>query len=431
MRNLSDQVQASMTKAANARAVEKMSTLVSVWRLLPALLLVVLLAPPLMAATQLYPPWFPQSLFTINPDNTTVEDFGTDTFRVGKTDDPQTIEAKGHHWAGSLYPPGPTSTWDHWNGVAVFKRVQAQLEASGFKLVFLNADNDGAHGTFRRGTGPEATYVDLSLKNDAYSNSVAIVEPAAKARTLVLRPPGAQPEAFTDAQDFPYVTPLAGAKLLTTRHDDGPLNVAVADHDPQYVGTGTQSKMYRGPANVSPLDFSSTYEGAFRNAGWTVTENNGATVTAHYAKNGRDLWARVFQEGADVWDVTVADVGAGLKAALAKNCRVALYGINFDFNKATIRAESEPVLEQVASVMKSLAGAFELGGHTDNVGGAAYNAKLSQARAESVKSWLVAHGIAASRLTAKGYGDTVPVVPNSSDANRARNRRVELKKAGC
>jgi len=103
----------------------------------------------------------------------------------------------------------------------------------------------------------------------------------------------------------------------------------------------------------------------------------------------------------------------------------------FDFNKATIRAESEPVLQQVASVMKSLAGAFEVGGHTDNVGGAAYNAKLSQARAESVKSWLVAHGIAASRLTAKGYGDTVPVVPNSSDANRARNRRVELKKAGC
>lgn len=401
-----------------------------VTRLLPALLLV-FVAWSSMAATQLYPQWFPQSLFTINPDNTTVEDFGSDTFHVGKADDPQTVEVKGRHWSGSLYPPGPESTWEQWNGVAVFKRVRAQLEGAGFQLVYLNAGSDGAHGTFRRGSGAAATYVEVTLTNDAHSNSVSIVEPATKARTLVLRPPAAQPETFTDAQDFPYVTPLAGATLLTTRHDDGPLNVAAADNEPQYVGTGTQAKMYRGPANVSPLDFSSTYDEAFRKAGWTVTENNGATVTAHYAKNGRDVWARVFQEGADVWDVTVADVGSGLKGALAKNCRVALYGINFDFNKATIRPDSTPVLEQVATVLASTPGAFELGGHTDNVGNAAYNAKLSQERAESVKSWLVAHGVAANRLTAKGYGETVPVVPNSSDANRARNRRVELKKAGC
>jgi len=68
-------------------------------------LLFLLLVPAAMAAPQLYPPWFPQSLFTINPDNTTVEDFGTDTFHVGKGDDAQTIEVKGHHWSGSLYPP--------------------------------------------------------------------------------------------------------------------------------------------------------------------------------------------------------------------------------------------------------------------------------------------------------------------------------------
>ena len=65
-------------------------------------------------------------------------------------------------------------------------------------------------------------------------------------------------------------------------------------------------------------------------------------------------------------------------------------------------------------------------GHTDNVGSAAYNKKLSQQRAEAVVKWLSSHGIAAERLKAVGLGKDRELVPNTSDLNRALNRRVEF-----
>jgi OmpA-OmpF porin, OOP family len=57
--------------------------------------------------------------------------------------------------------------------------------------------------------------------------------------------------------------------------------------------------------------------------------------------------------------------------------------------------------------------------------------RLSDARAAAVKTWLVQHGVAASRLTSHGYADTVPLVPNTTDENRFKNRRVELRTAKC
>jgi outer membrane protein OmpA-like peptidoglycan-associated protein len=101
--------------------------------------------------------------------------------------------------------------------------------------------------------------------------------------------------------------------------------------------------------------------------------------------------------------------------------------VNFDFDKATLRPESDGILARAAATLKEVAGPkIEVQGHTDNVGDDAYNAELSGRRAEAVRAWLVARGIAAQRLTAKGYGKSAPIATNDSDAGRAQNRRVEL-----
>ena len=115
-----------------------------------------------------------------------------------------------------------------------------------------------------------------------------------------------------------------------------------------------------------------------------------------------------------------------------KTCKLEVYGIQFDFNKSDIKPESEPVLNQMLALFTAdPAYKAEVGGHTDNVGGSAYNMKLSGQRADAVKAWLIAHGVAAERVTSHGYGFTQPLVPNDTDAHRAKNRRVELKRKDC
>lgn len=120
-------------------------------------------------------------------------------------------------------------------------------------------------------------------------------------------------------------------------------------------------------------------------------------------------------------------VGAGLARELEATGRARLYGILFDLDSAVIRPESEPVLREVAELLAARPGLrLTIEGHTDASGTDVHNLRLSEHRAEAVRSWLVANGIAASRLATAGFGESRPVADNGTELGRAQNRRVEL-----
>ena len=106
---------------------------------------------------------------------------------------------------------------------------------------------------------------------------------------------------------------------------------------------------------------------------------------------------------------------------------ISLEGVHFGFNEATLTAEAKAILNKAVGLLdKQQKVVVEVAGHTDSVGSEEYNQKLSERRAIAVKAYLESKGITATRLTARGYGETQPVASNDTDAGRALNRRVEL-----
>ncbi|MGA9115399.1 MAG: OmpA family protein [Bacteroidota bacterium] len=105
-----------------------------------------------------------------------------------------------------------------------------------------------------------------------------------------------------------------------------------------------------------------------------------------------------------------------------------LQGVVFDFNKSTINPVSEGILTKALNTLLEYPDiVVEIHGHTDNKGTASYNLRLSKARAESVRAWLIARGIPPERIAGtKGFGFTQPIATNDTDEGRQLNRRIEF-----
>jgi outer membrane protein OmpA-like peptidoglycan-associated protein len=158
-------------------------------------------------------------------------------------------------------------------------------------------------------------------------------------------------------------------------------------------------------------------------AAWTST-----SATIHKGYVGRTLMLLDVVETKPVVERMVLVNAAALQAAIKKSGRVSVYGILFDFNSAVIKPDSQQQLGEIALLLKrNPEWKLDVIGHTDSVGGADFNQKLSEQRARAVVDALAQkEKIAPARLRAQGRGLTQPVASNDTEEGRTQNRRVEL-----
>ena len=197
---------------------------------------------------------------------------------------------------------------------------------------------------------------------------------------------------------------------------------------------------YVCPKEKSPLELGRNTENALKDAGfkihYTDVYTGGKRFWMTAQKDAQWVWLQVVGDSYDLTtvkekqmeQVMTADAD-GWARQINQSGRVSLYGINFDTGKATIRPDSEPVLSEVAKMLKANPEwAMVVAGHTDNVGTRASNLTLSRQRAQSVIAWLSRNGVEEARLVPAGFGDMRPIADNKDEPGRQQNRRVDLVK---
>ena len=260
-------------------------------------------------------------------------------------------------------------------------------------------------------------------------------------------------EDVAGAKDHPLVTRYPDSHITEYRqnYDAVVFPIAVA-------GGGLEQRSLEGELTViryfyndpatqaSPLQLMRNYQSAVKTIGGEVvyerlpSDGDGGETTLTVDTNGKTYWINVAQDiyGAPTqsYQLNVLEIAALTQVVtanelfdeLSRNGFVTLY-INFDTGKSDLKADGAAAVREIAALLAAqpaLSPSIE--GHTDNVGGAAANKALSEARAKRVMESVVAEGAAAARLQAKGFGQEAPIADNRTEEGRAKNRRVELVK---
>jgi outer membrane protein OmpA-like peptidoglycan-associated protein len=265
----------------------------------------------------------------------------------------------------------------------------------------------------------------------------------------ILLVPGRTPAAGQDAkdcQDHPLFTRMPDFVISNCKVNDFDFFEFDVTKDGRLEKVRVEGRKtvvnYRlktAAAKPGQLEIVQNHVNAVKAIGGIVMRQQSGVATLMVAKDGKEAWAKVMAgQSGTAYELTIVERAAmaqevkadaaGMAREIADTGRVAVYGIYFDFNKADLKPESKPTLDEIA---KLLAGDPQLKlyvvGHTDNVGEIGYNMTLSQARAEAVVKALAAeYKVDASRLKPHGVGPLSPVATNKTEEGRAKNRRVEL-----
>jgi OOP family OmpA-OmpF porin len=191
---------------------------------------------------------------------------------------------------------------------------------------------------------------------------------------------------------------------------------------------------------TSKLQILRNYENAIKKIGGSTVYEAGEEAWLKVEKSGETTWIYVDARTSGEYELKIIEKKAmaqevvadakSLAKDISSNGHASVYGIQFDFNKATIKSESEPILKEIAILLKQNPKLnLYVVGHTDSVGQIDYNMQLSDARAEAVVKVLTTkYRVSQNRLDPHGVGPLAPVASNESEAGRALNRRVELVK---
>jgi len=198
-----------------------------------------------------------------------------------------------------------------------------------------------------------------------------------------------------------------------------------------YINSGVQApsdvQILRNFINaIQKIGGTKIYEGTY-DAYLKIEKADMVTWIHVHSWNGGEGYDLHIAEEKEMAQEVIADAKS-MAQDISTTGKVAVYGIYFDFNKADVKPESDPVLKEIANLLRQNPKLnLYIVGHTDNIGSLAPNMNLSQRRAEAVLQVLVSeYGVDAKRLTSQGVGPLCPVVPNKTEEGRAKNRRVEL-----
>lgn len=308
------------------------------------------------------------------------------------------------------------------------KNYLSQAAKIGGKQVYA----DDRHLFVRGGAPGKDTWLYLYSQENEIQVTVIEVQPF---KPTLTAPSGADHRLFGHMPNYSGKAEKRNFDKFTFNFKDGDdtkdIEVQGARHAVVYLPRDNAT-------HSSDLDVRENYRSAIEALGGQVLFSEDRTLSARADVKGQTIWLHIYTQENEIqlniieekaFEASIKTPAASaLKAALDKDGRAALY-VNFDFAKAALQPDAQPVIAQVVKLLQdNPALKLSIEGHTDNIGGDDFNRKLSAARAAAVVAAVAGQGIGKDRLASSGYGAEKPIADNGSGEGRAKNRRVELVK---